>query len=46
MSKKTIAVIIISTILAIALFFITPFFPLDEFLVASVAAAALVKEFL
>ena len=46
MAKKNIIVIAVFLLLTILLFFLTPFFPLDELVTATIAAGAIVKEFL
>ena len=46
MAKKNIVVIAVFLLLSVLLFFLTPLFPLDEIITATIAAGAIVKEFL
>ena len=46
MPKKNIAIIAFFLAATILLFFLTPFFPLDEIITATIAAGAIVKEFM
>lgn len=46
MTKKNIGIIVFFLIATVALFFLTPFFPLDELITATIAAGAIVKEFM
>ena len=46
MAKKNIAIIVFFLLSTVLLFFLTPLFPLDELVTATIAAGAIVKEFL
>ena len=46
MAKKNIAVIAVFLAATVLLFFLTPFFPFDELIAASIAAGAIAKEFM
>jgi len=46
MTKKNTAIIAVFLAATVILFFLTPFFPLDELVTATIAAGAIVKEFM